>query len=62
MDFLVSSFGPESYCKMCKNETVMKNLAKEGIMQVWIIIYTVGSCWAISKRPYDEELREVDIM
>jgi len=40
----------------------MKNLAREGITQLWIIISTVGPCWSVSKRPYDEELREVDIV
>jgi len=40
----------------------MKYLAKEGITQLWIIIFTVGPCWSFSKSPYDEELREVDIM
>jgi len=40
----------------------MKNLAKEGITQLWIIISTLGPCWSVSKIPYDEELREVDIV
>jgi hypothetical protein len=40
----------------------MKNLAKEGTTQLWIIISAVGPCWSVSKRPYDEELREVDIV
>jgi len=40
----------------------MKNLAKEGITQLWIIISTVGSCCSVSKIPYDEELKEVDIV
>jgi len=40
----------------------MKNLAKEVITKLWIIIFTLGTCWSISKRPYDEELREVDIV
>ena len=40
----------------------MKYVAKVGITQLWIIISTVGSCWSVSKRPYDEELREVDIV
>jgi len=40
----------------------MKNLAKEGITQLWIIISTAGPCWSVSKRPYEEELREVDIV
>jgi len=40
----------------------MKNLDKEGITQLWIIISTVRPCWSVSKRPYDEELREVDIV
>jgi hypothetical protein len=37
----------------------MKNFAKEGITQLWTIISTIGPCWSISKRPNDEELREV---
>jgi len=37
----------------------MKNLAKEGITKLQIIISTVAQCWSISKRPNDEELREV---
>jgi hypothetical protein len=40
----------------------MKNLAKEGITKFLIIISNIGSSWSISKRPNDEELREVDIM
>jgi len=40
----------------------MMNLGKEVITKLWIIIFTLGSCWSISKRPNDEELREVDIM
>jgi len=40
----------------------MKNLAKEGITQMWLIISTLGTCWSVSKRPNDEELRDVDIM
>ena len=35
----------------------MNNLAKEGITQLWIIIYTPGPCWSVSKRPNDGELR-----
>jgi len=42
---------PESYCKMCKKETVMKNLAKEGVTQLGLIISTLELCWFISKRP-----------
>jgi len=40
----------------------MKNLAKEGITELWIIISTLGPCLYISKRPYDGELRKIDIM
>jgi hypothetical protein len=40
----------------------MKNITKEGIKKAWIIISSLGPCWSISKRPYDEELREVDMM
>ena len=47
---------------MCKKEIGMMNLGKEGITKLWIIIFTLGSCWSISKRPNDEKLREVDIM
>jgi len=34
----------------------MKNLAKEGITELWIVISTPGPRWSISKSPYDEEL------
>jgi hypothetical protein len=44
---------------MWKKESVMKNFAKEGITQLQIIISTIGPCWSVSKRPNDEELREV---
>ena len=40
----------------------MKNLAKEGITKLLIIISTIGSCWFISKRLNYEELSDVDIM
>jgi len=40
----------------------MKNVAKEGIQRLWIIISTLGACWSVSKRSYDEELRKEDIM
>jgi len=40
----------------------MMNVAKEVITQMSIIISTFGSCWSISKRPNDEQLKEVDIM
>jgi hypothetical protein len=40
----------------------MNYVAKEGITQLWIIISSLGAFWSVSKRPYDEELREVDIM
>jgi hypothetical protein len=37
----------------------MKKVAKEGITLLWIITATLGPCWSISKRPYDEELKKV---
>jgi hypothetical protein len=40
----------------------MMKVAKEGIMRLLIIISNIGSCWSISKRPNDEELRKVGIM
>jgi hypothetical protein len=40
----------------------MKNVDKEGVTKLFVIISTIGSCWPISKRPKVEELREVDIM
>jgi len=42
-------------------ETVIKNLAKEGIMQLWVIT-SLGPCWYTSKRTNKGELREVDII
>ena len=38
-----------------------KNVAKEDVTHLWIIISTIGPCWSISKRPNDEELRDADI-
>jgi hypothetical protein len=43
-------------------ETVRKNVAKEGITELWIIISTLGAFCSISKGPYDEEPEELDIM
>jgi len=45
-----------------KKGNCYKNVAKEDVTQLWIIISTIGPCWSISKRPNDDELRDVDIM
>jgi hypothetical protein len=52
-------FAPENYCKMCKQEAVMKNLAKEVVNEAvdnyfyyWVVLVYL-------KRNNDDELKEV---
>jgi hypothetical protein len=47
---------------MCKEENGKKNLAKNGLTQLWIFTSIPGPCWSISNRRFDEVLKEIDIM